>query len=136
MNIAAYCLFTALGFFLCYQWFVPSLKKKVEALTRRTDFWDKRYDRKQGFTTTYNGSQLHYDLRTWDGGKNWYAVDNDKAYKYDDVSILGKAEDVYPGLLKHLKAWEKLGAHAFKNRGIKPDDLEGIDLLKDAGFTV
>lgn len=58
---------------------------------QRTHLWIK------GNTNT----DCHYELHSFDGGKNWYAI---KTTKSLGVMILGLAEEVYPGLLKEIFA--------------------------------
>ena len=93
----------------------------------------------QGGTTTFGGKGLNnpwlnYRLQSWDAGKNWYAVD----YNYDthEFKILGVADTVYPGLLNHLKAWDKMTEYAQKHGPIKLDDTTGVKVMEDAGFTI
>lgn len=125
--------------FSLFIWILPS-NDKIKKLKRTVNYFDSTYLQKQGGTSTYGNGELgkdfiNYDLRSWDGGKNWYAT----KYNFDtkELKILGEAESIYPNLLKHLDALDKLSDYAFKNGGIKcSNDTAGINLLKDAGFTI
>ncbi len=83
---------------------------------------------KAGGTSILTGEWTDYNLKTFDGGKHWYAIEYDSDW---GVVILGEAEEIYPGLLKHLEAWDKL-----TDPEHKPTRSEKIALLRDAGFTV
>ncbi len=135
-------IFIALAGVLFYFMFYKPMNEKIARLERNKNYVDSTYLRKQGSTSTYGGGELgkdfiNYDLRSWDGGKNWYAIDKDLPFKQNEVRILGTAEEVYPKLLQHLEAWDKLTEYAQKNGGVKDTkDSIGIELLKGAGFTV
>lgn len=58
--------------------------------------WRRIYLRKEGVDMSLNG--FMFDLRSFDGGQTWYAVKVDDMFA--SVQILGKAEDVYPGILE------------------------------------
>lgn len=97
--------------------------------------------RKQGSTSLCSDGKLgekfiNYDLRSWDGGQNWYAVDHNLETK--EVKILGTAEEIYPGLLDCLNGWNRLTDHVIKNGpiGSKPITDKDIEVLEGAGFTV
>ena len=51
-----------------------------------------------------------YQLRSFDGGKHWYAISTE-----DGVIIEGLAEEIFPGLLAHLEGWEELTKYVEKN---------------------
>ncbi|KKL90594.1 hypothetical protein LCGC14_1903180, partial [marine sediment metagenome] len=51
------------------------------------------------------GDMISYNLKTFDGGKHWYATEYDEDW---GVIILGEAEEVYPGLLEHIEAMDKI----------------------------
>ena len=70
-----------------------------------------------------------YHLFSPNGGRDWYAIDEDDA-------IIGTADEVYPGLLAHLDGMEALTDHAWKNGPIDLASPEGRGLLEGAGFTV
>jgi hypothetical protein len=90
--------------------------------------WDKEKD----------GDSFNYDLRSWDGGKVWYAteIDKDCVDGLWGIKILGRANDLYPGLLEHLEGWNKLLEYVTKNGTIDAGDEGGIRALKEAGFTI
>ena len=85
--------------------------------------WDKEKD----------GQYFNYDLRSWDGGKNWYAVELDDNW---GVKILGDAKVLYPNLLEHIEGMDNLTDYVIKNGTIDGKDSAGIEALRKAGFTV
>lgn len=95
----------------------------------------KHWDQRVGGTSLVPGADS-YNLRTFDSGKHWYAV------QYDDdwgMKIIGNAEEVYPGLINHLDAMNKLTAHVEAHGPLTfQDGADGDDakLLRDAGFDV
>lgn len=92
---------------------------------------------KSGGTSLYGDKEmLNYNLRSWDGGKNWYAIDQELCFRFGEVKILGEAETIYPGLLKHLKAWNKLTEYVEKNGPLNPTDTEALQLIEAAGFKI
>lgn len=125
---------------LFYLIFFKPMQEELESLIRSKNYIDSTYLRKRGCTSTYGGGELGkdfitYDLRSWDAGKNWYAVEYD--YETKELKILGEAEKIYPKLLDHLKAWDKLEHYVIRNGCINPSkDTVGLEILKDAGFTV
>jgi hypothetical protein len=114
--------------------FVGSLIQK-ESFSR--DARDLKYYRdtmlrKQGASSKYGT----YELLSFDGGKRWYAVERGPDYA---VVIKGTAEEIFPGISKHLAAWDALVDHAMKNGPITlSGDRAPTDkaLLEAAGFTV
>lgn len=91
---------------------IRSLKEKLRRAERINEWYSDKYLRKAGYTALWSGSDgLHYDLRSFDGGKTWYAVD----YNFDKVVILGLAEEVYPGLMESMEAVDKVVDYAKKN---------------------
>lgn len=119
------------------------LKPKYNEYIRLKEYqkyMESIYLRKQGATSTYGDKGLHnkmlnYDLRSWDGGKTWYVVD----YNFDskELKVIGEAEKIYPGLVKHLDAWDKL-SERLTEKGEPLDPTDSIDkkVLENAGFTV
>ena len=52
---------------------------------------------------------FNYNLRSWDAGKTWYAIEYDKdCGERWGITILGNAEELYPGLLEHIKFMDSL----------------------------
>lgn len=80
---------------------------------RQNDAWNLKevaycqdtYLRKQGSTVFLKGAEKSYDLRSFDGGKAWYAVDQ---LSDGSLKILGLSDIVYPGLLQHLHGFDAL----------------------------
>lgn len=98
-------------------------EQTIERITEHTDS-------KSGGTSLLTGININYNLRTFDGGKTWYAVEIDRDW---GMTILDESNDVYPGLLNHIEAMDKLIEHVKQNGSIGVDDIQ---LLKDAGFEV
>jgi len=90
----------------------------------------------QGSTTlfTNDGKWLHYHLKSWDGGMNWYCINYNMKTK--EFKILGEVENIYPGLLNHLLSWNKLTKHVIKNDPIDLTKSEDLEVLTEAGFTI
>lgn len=130
-------LFFIIFYFVLYKPKVDELKR----LQRNQAYIDNTYLRKCGGTSTYQNKALYngkyaldYDLRSWDGGKNWYAIDYD--LKTEEFKILGVADSIYPKLLEHLQALDDLENYAKKNGAIDGTKKEGIEKLEKAGFKV
>ena len=85
-----------------------------------------------------NGNSFNYDIRSWDGGKIWYAVEIDTNCVDGlwGIKILGRANELYPGLVKHIESWNVLTKYVKKYGSISPNDPEGIKLLENVGATV
>jgi len=103
---------------------------------------EKKYLKYQGSTCLYHppnwdkkkdGDYFNYDLRSWDGGKNWYAVELDDDW---GLKILGEAEVLYPNFLKHIQGMNALTNYVKEHGAIDGTDPEGIKALENAGFTV
>lgn len=65
------------------------LKQDLETLAR----YKSTYLIKSGWTDNSD----YYHLFSCDAGNNWYAMGK------DGVSIIGPAEEIYPGLVRHLE---------------------------------
>jgi len=91
-----------------------------------------------GWDRGTDGDSFNYDLRSWDGGKVWYAVQIDKNCVDGlwGTTILGRADEMYPGLLEHIEGWDKLLKYVEDNGPIGISDTDGVQALKGAGFTV
>jgi hypothetical protein len=136
-------LFVIIAFFgvlvMCYVQFINPKVIEYKHLKRDQEYISATDLRKSGGTTLF-GTQafynpiLNYDLRSWDAGKNWYAVDFN--YKTGELKILGEVEKIYPGLMKHLTGWDDLTKYVEKNGPIKLTDPNGIQVLEKAGFEV
>jgi len=105
-----------------------NLNEDLAQSERTLNHTTRHLDSKGGGTKLLTGEWINYNLKTFDSGKHWYATERN-----DDggVIILGTAEEIYPGLLKHLEAWDKLSDPEYKLTR-----SEKIALLRDAGFTV
>ncbi len=108
-----------------------NLRGNNKELRRQLDYYKRTYLRRQGGGPWELG---HTDLRSFDGGKNWYAVKSTDG----GLEILGLAEEVYPGLLAQLEGFDRLVAYAREHGpiGSRPITSEDISVLTEAGFTV
>lgn len=83
-----------------------------------------------------------YDIRSWDGGKTWYALEteapNSTGLKDERIIILGEVNKVYPGFVEHNKAWDRLSAYVRENGPIgSGQSAEEIkDILEGTGLKV
>lgn len=79
----------------------------------------KHWKAKYGSTSILKSrpnEDISYILYTFDDGDNWYAVEKDKDSK---IKILGKANDVYPGILEHIAVTDKLFDDSKNNNAIR-----------------
>lgn len=84
-----------------------------------------------GGTTLVAGADF-YDLFSPNGGRDWYALGENR-------EIIGTAEEIYPGLLAHLAGFEALEKYAKEHGSIGRNGIitpEDIRILKAAGFKV
>lgn len=98
-------------------------------------YLERHVKRRQGVTKLwpgFGGEFLTYDLRSWDAGSTWFAVEMDKDHR---MTIKGAAEAVYPGLLSNLLAGDRL-FQAAEFGPLDPNDQKSIQLLSQAGFGV
>lgn len=106
-----------------------------EAAERDLNYYHKNYLRKEGGTALWAGSKgewLSYDLRSFDGGHNWYVI----RCEGDNVYIQGNVDNVYPGLLKNLNAWDRITERAEKRGPLSLTNEEDVAILKNAGFQI
>lgn len=102
----------------------------AKELRKQLASYEKRYTWRVGATSFLGqGEKSSYRLFSLDGGKTWYVVDKDN-------QILGAAEQVHPGLLKHLDGMERFLDHVAEHKDIDPTTSEGRALLEGAGLTV
>lgn len=103
------------------------MSETVSESDRTLSYTTRHLDSKVGGTMLLTGDNINYNLKTWDSGNHWYAIE------YDDdwgVIILGEAEEIYPGLLRHLDALDNLISHG------PITNSADLDLLRAVGFTV
>lgn len=126
----------AISMYLYYLYIEKS--DKLARAETSLKFYNETYLRKQGATSLYNGQMLNYDLRSFDGGLTWYAIDHKLHWDSDQVKILGEADVVYPDLLKHLNAWDNLTKYVEKNGpiGSKPIDDILQKIMDDAKIKI
>jgi hypothetical protein len=118
--------------------YVKNLHETNTRLKRDNDYYTTTYLRKQGGTSMWKGSggkMVNYELRSFDAGKTWYAVErHGELGEY--LTILGKAEVVYPGLMDSLRKMDALIEHVEKNGPLTFKSDHDMQLLKDIGFQV
>jgi len=124
---------------VCYLFLYKPLEETNKRIKSTLDFYQETYLQKQGSTTMFGDNGFHnppfqYDLRSWDGGKNWYAVNYDFATR--ELKVLGEVETIYPGFMKHLDHWDKLTKHVSKNGPLNPTNPVDREVMECAGFTV
>jgi hypothetical protein len=73
----------------------------------RDDFesYKKNNLKKSGFTLDSSGRRIPYTVRSFDGGKNWYASTEDP----NEIIIKGNLIDVYPWLVDFIRIESKYG---------------------------
>lgn len=139
--VTALCILcgTLLAFFLIlyFGFYVPALRENAQ-MNRTLDYYRSTHLRKQGGTTMLKGfDNLSYDLRSWDAGNTWYAVKDD--WRGNTFTILGEADSVYPDLLRHLEAMDRLTNYVEKNGSIGSKDSitkSEINMLEEIGLEV
>ena len=143
VSFTVVCVFALVCAAFCIGHYVH--KCSVEGELRTAQYYSQNHLTKSGATMMVPGVNS-YTLRSFDGGKNWYAIEmrNQKVVKDVDgnltidheLIVLGKVDDVYPGLLAHLEAVDRLMQHVEKNGPVTGKDAAGIEMLGKAGFTV
>lgn len=127
-NILSYVIIT----FCAYLVFVVGEKiyYKINSLKRELKHYRETYLWKSGYLIGYG----NYRLISIDSGKSWYATEG----FHDNVKILGDVEEVYPGLMTSLKAWDDLTNYALKNGPIDVGSMSDGEssILKNAGFLI
>lgn len=106
---------------------------KIEKLEEDLSYYENTILWKTGFSLGFGD----YHLESFDGGLRWYAISKDST----GTLIEGSADSVFPGLLQHLNAWDKLTEYVEKNGPISIDDNlsnypEKMKLLEKAGFVI
>lgn len=100
---------------------VLKLKKENFELSNDLNFVNKFYLTRQGTTSTYSNKPLNYLLKSFDGGMVWYCCEwNDDN---DGLNIIGNVDNIYPGLMAHLKGWDELNKYCSSHGPIDPKNL-------------
>lgn len=107
--------------------------ERADSIERRYEDSTQHWGSKSGGTSLLTGTNINYNLRTFNSGKTWYAVELDSDW---GMTIIGESEEVYPGLLDHIEAIDRLTQHVQENGAIDLSNLDNIKLLEDAGFEV
>ena len=127
-SLIALVLVAVLAFYAGYKLKEDQTRNAV----RGYEHYRKTCLRKQGSGLGFGS----YNLESYDAGKSWWAVKYDEQGK---MEIQGLADQVFPGLLKHIEAMDRLWEYARSNG---PLTLSGANaaaekgLLEGAGFTV
>lgn len=87
--------------------------------------YEERYLHQSGWSLFIDDE---YHLFSNDGGQHWYAI-------IDNV-IVGEADEIYPGLVKHLQSVDDLIEYVEKNGPITLKSTEEFKLLEDNGFSI
>jgi hypothetical protein len=104
------------------------LQRSQDYLTRNTLY-------RSGGTAMVTGDWISYQLRSFDNGVTWYAMEGDFQAGY---RVKGPVEEVYPGLLKKVEGMDRL-MDRVRRKGpieVRSADDKGADLLRGAGFHV
>jgi hypothetical protein len=90
-------------------------------------WYKKRFQFQRGASTLVPNANP-YSLLSTNSGKDWYAIEK-------DGTIIGKAEEVFPGLLENRAAWKAITQAVETSGG--PLDIalpENQKLFEAAGF--
>ena len=109
-----------------------NLKDDLTQSERTLSRITRHLDSKTGGTSLLTGDMISYNLKTFDGGKHWYATEYDEDW---GVIILGEAEEVYPGLLEHIKVMDKIYDRISTNGPLDLSISSDADLYDASGFT-
>jgi len=133
-KIVAICMFGFIMIISFIFWVNNSnLNDELRRAHRDLDWYGTNYLHKQGGTSLWNNQSISYHLRSFDGGKNWYAT---HTTTNSEVIIDGPAETVYPGLMKTLQDWDNIVSYAEKNGPINPNNPADAQVLEKNGFSV
>ncbi len=106
-----------------------------QRLQRDVNYYRSTYLRMQGCTSLWsgsNGKMITYDIRSFDGGKKWYAVE----IVNDTIEIKGKVDVVYPGLMDSLKAWDAIVDRAIRYGPLHLSNASDVQVLTNAGVQI
>jgi hypothetical protein len=92
------------------------------------EYFKRTYLTKQGGTTMIPNANS-YRLISVNGGEEWLALSPQR-------KVLGTAEEVYPGLVEHLDAMDRLLEYTRTHGPINPLSNEGLEMLNRVGFKV
>jgi hypothetical protein len=112
-----------------------SRNKEVQSARDRVTRLFEHVKNKTGGTVLVEGASS-YNLKSFDSGENWYAIKYNKEW---GMKILGTAEDIHPGLLKHLDAMDKITSRIDNGEKFTLEDgINGKDanLFRDVGFKI
>lgn len=125
-------LLALLAIIIYYAGFVRgSCSPEAKKNEKEAEFYRKTYLWKMGCRVDYGS----YDLRSFDGGQNWYAVKSAFGKTGPEkVEILGSAEQVFPGLLKKINGMEELCNYAKRKGPITELGPSEIEMFEKAGF--
>lgn len=96
----------------------------------------EHYRQLVGSTRLWNGSNgdmISYNLRSFDSGQTWVAVEIDKESK---MRIKGDAEKLYPGLVQQIQGMNALTEEVLKGRQIDLSNQSNQQLLTKVGFDI
>lgn len=112
-----------------------SLWKENVKIKEDLSYYQTNYLRKVGGTSLWKGSHgksIDYDLRSFDGGKNWYVINHTN----NNVIVEGNVNNIYPGLVEQLDSEDKLFEYVEKHVPLNLSNSHDQQLLEDSGFDV
>lgn len=118
--------------------FLLATNEKLTETRHELDYYRTTYLHKSGATCLWSGSKgvmINYNLRSFDGGLSWYAVQRHGELG-DYVNVLGEVETIYPGLMAHLTQIDNIVKYVDRHGPLNLNDPVVIDHLKEVGFTV
>jgi len=121
VEICGFVFFIILAYFVGRYAQRRDLKRDIMSL----EDYRKNNLQMQGVDVTYG----KYDLRSLNGGKNWFAVDEDS--ENGEVGLVGDAEEVFPGLLEHLRIMDITTVYLLGKGPIVHIGPEEAEILKE-----
>jgi len=134
--------YVLIGTILSLSGFLIYATRKYEAAKRELVYYKHLVQRHQRINLVKQGCDVkhgEYDLRSYDGGLIWYAVE----VTPEGLKILGKADEVFPGFISEQEGMANLIRYVTEHGPLfSPLSFEGETaeherrLLEDAGFQV
>lgn len=99
-------------------------RSEYEELVRIKDFYSNHL-----YRDGWNDEFGSYRLRSFDDGVSWYVFDAD--------TLLGNADSIYPGLIKHIEAWDNITKFVKENGTINETNYKLLESdLNEVGITI
>jgi hypothetical protein len=103
------------------------LRKRNTRLRAKVQRAESLIVRRQGYLVGFG----HYDIRSFDDGKNWYSIKENK----EGVHILGKTNEVMPGLIQQINGFRNLQNFVLEHGSLSLSKSEDLKVLREAGFS-